>query len=1145
MLHVKRASAGSGKTYQLAKMYIKLLLTVKEPGKGKKRRLRTEESLKEALSSIMAVTFTVKATGEMKQRIIENLANLAKADLPPDKRPKHIEYLDDFIKELSTTELEIARLSRAALRHLLLHFSDFRVQTIDSFFQSVLHTFAYEASLDDNFNMEIDSGYINTIGFDSALDSLSQIAGKSKKNKEVLHWLNLLMKQESGKNKWNVFTRNDNESYLYSKLIKDTVNLEKEEFHKVKEDLETYFNNLKRPFSEVVADVDTMVYARLKKKYDERKAAAEELRNELQAARLESSMLCQHAPNRHIESLEDFNPSRIYNLVRLKPLKIPAEVQGSSLSSNGRDVFKNNCRDYPELNRTKLDDIDSAYSAWRELHNEYLELIARELPAIKTWEHYKSMFPRLVIALEIAERKREFLDSTNTLQISDTAHLLSRIIDGEDTPFVYERYGSRLNHYLIDEFQDTSRMQWDNLYPLLAESESNGFNNLIIGDAKQSIYRFRNADYKLLQEIDGMFPDVVNYTSDEEPADMTKENTNFRSKPRIVEMNNFIFSNIVNEEIKGEGGRSLFEGVKEIYKDSVQALPEKKRKPGDPEPWQGYVELIIHPSVKAEKKDDSDDEGYLSLDNPGFKELIYRIKDLKSRGYDYRDIGILVRSHKQGKAVIRTISKHNNTHPEAQIPVISEENLLVAKALSIRIITRALEIAAGGEMQKVPANPVLSEPVGEKELFELLKGLPTLALPAVTEAIAERFIPESRRNEEAPFLAAFQDAVTDYCASKAGDIGQFLKWWKRKAKTLSISTPEESDGVKIQTIHKAKGLEHKCLIIPYGDFKFSPGKKNSEWRWVEPAACISGKEMLPPVVPVMTTSNLSETAHADVRAKYCEEVALDELNNMYVAFTRAAKELYVYLPVPKEDAHSSAATILYDMIREENESDTRSPLLAENIKMEEKEGDRTEITYGVQASTEQILREKKRDKTSALMLTRYDISSEGAALQFGDGNKLLNASPRVVGDGDELEARTEGKLKHRVMQMVETIDDLPKALREMKREGYVSKRDLKQWEEELEGAIRKAESYGWFDSRNRVINERPILQKGHINYRPDRVVVDTKGNATVIDYKFGERNDRHKKQVKNYMALLRESKKFASVKGYLWYVAQSDPEEVV
>ena len=1155
MLHVKRASAGSGKTYELAKMYIRLLLTIKDC--DKKRRLGTEDSVKDALSSIMAVTFTVKATAEMKQRIVKSLAELAAAYNMTEEEARKANYMSDFMDELRVKHFEVARLAGIALRHMLLHYSDFKVQTIDSFFQSVLHTFAYEASLDDNFNMEIDSDYINSVSFDLALDSLSQDAASPKRRKrEVLYWLDSMMKDKSDKNKWNVFARQEGDRYLYSELVKETANLEKEEFHTVKEKLKEYFDGLDKPFHEVVDEVNKSVCATFLTKQTAMRDAALELKKELEAAGLDSACLYNRTGKRFCESLNNYDIRKI-NLkdwAAFSIIKSPKNGPYCSLSGSGKETFNKNCKEIPGLNVSKINDRDSAFLEWIDKFNDFVSYLSTDMINLATWQQYLNMFPRFIMVLEIAARKKEFLERTNTMQISDTTHVLSRIIDKDDTPFVYERMGSRLNHYLIDEFQDTSKMQWENLKPLLLNSESFDYDNLIIGDAKQSIYRFRNADYTLIQNIgngDG-FHDVKPYASDYKPKDLKKENTNYRSKPRIVEFNNFIFSNIINRDRQiAEDGSTvpLFDNeVRKIYKDCVQYLPEKNKEKEEEEKKEpraeGYVEICFHPNASSVKDNEEEKVGNVSLSNPGFVELTTKILTLRARGYDYRDIGILVQSHDQGGAVIKVISEYNNSHPENQIPVISEENLLVGSALSIRIIVHGLEMAARGLKSAIRENPILLEPVDEAKLFEVLKRLPALSLPDVVEAIAEEFVPEWRRNKEAPFIAAFQDVVLDYCATCAGDIGQFLKWWKRKSKTLTINSPEDSDGVKIQTIHKAKGLEFKCVIMPYAAFSFTPGSFHSEWKWIQPFSSLPKSELLPPYIPVDSVEGLSRTAHAAVRDEYTRDVALDELNKMYVGFTRPKMELYIYMPIQKRNIAAKAGNIIMDMLEHEAEAEIPSELLGGSIKVEKGE-DRVKITYGFQPGRRQIEMERDLRGDEPLLLKKYDIATEGVIMQFENGNKLLNSTPRINEEGEETDPRAEGTLKHTVMQMVEYPSDLEKALKEMKSEGLIDAVTLRKWGNELRQAIEDVKDLGWFDERNRIINERPILQREMKGYRPDRIVIDADGNATVIDYKFGEMEASHNRQVSNYALLLTKSKRFTSVSAYLWYVSLGEKVKVI
>ena len=1137
MLRLKRASAGSGKTYQLAKTYIKLLLTYKQ---GKQaRRLRHETTVRDALTGIMAVTFTVKATAEMKQRIVEKLADLAKADMMGPEELKKVDYLEEFQEDLNTNRFEIARLARKALSTLLLHYSDFKVQTIDSFFQSILHTFAYEANLDDSFNMELDTDFITSVGLDTALDDISEETISAGNNEQTLHWLKEMMGGRLEKKKWNVFSRQSGKDYLYSDLIFEAKNLEKESYQNIREELQKYFAKLDRPFSEVVEEVDAANYAKWEELHRKRREAALELKKLMDRLGLDEKDLYRSQGSKLTLSLKEFDRKN-FNLPNTK-VSCGSGETAYSLSGAAKKKIEALIRANPDVNRTVIFELDAAYTEWMEANNNFMDEDEQNSEGLQTWQVYRSMLPRLMLVLEIARRKESYLKATNSLQISDTNRILSEIIDGEETPFVYERMGSRLDHYLIDEFQDTSKMQWDNLYPLLSNSDSMGHENMIIGDAKQSIYRFRNADYRLILEVENRFPEVVGYTTEKKPKDTRKENTNYRSKRKVVEFNNHVFSSLTKLE-KGEEGESapLFSPViKEIYRDTVQACVG---------PDQGYVELILDGGPDETETREAGKVGRTSLAETGFRELPGRILEIVGRGYKFSDIGILVKSHEHGMAAVKAISAHNAVEGNVKIPVISEEDLLVASALSVRLIIHALEIAARGLTDKLPENPVLPEPIDEESLFELLGTLQSLALPSVVEALTERFVPEKLKESEAPFIAAFQDAVVDYSSARSNDIGSFLKWWQQISKGLSITSPEDSDGVKLQTIHKAKGLEYKCVIIPKGSFNFEPGRNQNEWRWIEPHPCIAKRELLPPLLPVETSQDLEKTFLKEIRERYCEEFGLDELNKMYVGFTRAIDELYVYLPINNKGDYTKAGNALRVLLAGTTDEDG---LLSESPVIEETE-DRFKIRYGSPITPDEIKEEKRKKAKKEGDLQRKIITidsysgTEGArALKIEDGNKLLKVPVHTGTSKEELDPRAEGNIKHRIMQMVETPADLDKALLSMKVGGMVTDSQIEEWGRTLKEAIASVEDKGWFAAGNRVLNERSILQKGKEPYRPDRIVESRPREAIVIDYKFGVEDNKYKEQITNYAELLAKTGRYSHVEAWLWYVEEGTTERVV
>lgn len=1154
MLRLKRASAGSGKTYELAKTFIKLLLTIK-PG-GKRRQLRNEAQIRDGLNGIMAVTFTVKATAEMKQRIIEKLSDLGRADDIPDDRLKEIDYLEEFIQDLRTNKYEIARRARKALSVILLHYSDFKVQTIDSFFQSILHTFAYEASLDDNFNMEIDTDFITGVGLDSALNELAE-SGKDGEGADNLYWFKKEMNNYLAGKKWNIFTKRDSSNSLYSNLIADSKNLEKEEYQNVRESLLEYFEEHAADFRSIIEQVDDANNALWRTLHNDRRDAARKLLNVLEKYHLQPNDIFKKRGDLLEASLIEFDK----NSIELPPPEVNCGTseRGFSLSADGKANLKQNAAD----KNAAIDAIDRAYEEWMGSSSTYHKAYKKNKAVYETWLLYRSMLPKLMIELMIAAKRDDYLKKTNSLHISDTSHIISQIIGDEEMPFVYERMGSRLNHYLVDEFQDTSRMQWSNLYLLLKETDDSGHDNLIIGDAKQSIYRFRNADYRLIDEVEKMFPKVVDFTTERKPKKDSGKTTNFRSKPRIVEFNNYIFSHIVSMNTTDPKGAvcPLFQpGVEQLYRDCIQTVRKpkfKKKENLGVKPHQGYVEVKIFPPLTANAKEETESSGQISLAEHGLIELTDRIKDIRSRGFRLRDIAILVKTHEQGKAVVATINRYNAENPDEMIPIISEENLLVGSALSVKLIVHALEMIAGGLKTKVRPNEVLKEPVDPQQLFDMMKSLPSMSLDSIVESIIFNFVPLPHRNSEAPFIAAFQDAVIDYMASRNSDVGSFLNWWEQKSKKLCITSPDDSDGVRVQTIHQAKGLEYKCVIIPFANFRFEPAKVQKEWRWVKPHPSVAGSSLLPPFLPVETTQKLEETLHANVQKRYTEEFALDELNKMYVGFTRPKDELYVYVTSAGSQQKTSGDSIARLLASEEYEKEVGENL-NRKFKLESVPDGSVTVKYGTKTEKNQLRAEEiekakadeenhqnEMESSSEYVLETYNVNGDSKILKVKDANPLNEDLSSAEDDSRKNAAAAEGTMKHKVMQMVKTADDVDKALLKMKVGGKISEAEMKEWRIQLKEAIRKEEGRGWFDSASRIVNERPIMLSDGNILRPDRIIVMPGNNAILIDYKFGHVRDAYKKQVAEYAGILKESGEFNSIEAYLWYVAEGRVERIV
>lgn len=1112
--------------------------------------MRPVESLASTLPSIMAVTFTVKATDEMKSRIVENLAALSSAkDITDPDVLKKIDYLEDFEKEFHATKDEIADVARHALRILLLHYSDFRVSTIDTFFQSILHTFAYEVNLDDTFNLEIDSNYVATMGLNATLDTLAAARSNSS---DLLYWIKQLMTDMAGGNNWNLFQRNEKEGSLYSTLIDRTSELEKEKFKMIRDDVEEYFDTLPRSFRDIVKDFDDANISDWKAIHDRRRIVAQKFCEAMSDMDLQlTDMYGGKSKASYIENaLRDFDPFNPH----IKHWELSGEP-GCSLKGDVQTAIKQGKnRVVRSLDNPLVAEADRLLMEFNSLGSQLADME----PQMKLWKAYRQMLPYLRVVIEISRLKREYLEATNSFEISDTNSILKRIIGDNETPFIYERMGNIIRHFLIDEFQDTSRMQWDNFYPLLKESVDNYNDNLIIGDAKQSIYRFRNADSSLItSEVERRFTDRVITSAEDYIKDPAQENTNYRSMVNIVDFNNRLFSTLTS----GDRPWSAFlKGTGPVYADCRQAVPDKVREMG-----LGYAEFNFYPSLSDKEKEGFEEVDGISLAQPGLRNLPELILSLKKRGYELKDIGILVRKNKEGKAVVQVLSDHNSQHPEDAIQMISDESLLLKNSAAVRLILYALELAAKGPGNKVKKNDILSEPVKGEELYELLNSLQSMALPSVVEAVVSKFLPRPAPSD-IPFIAAFQDAVLDYVSSHSSDIGSFLKWWDKKAESLSISSPEDSDGVRILTVHKAKGLEYRCVIMPMLSYNFRPSSRQKEWSWVRPSHTLKAFDTLPPYIPVENTSSLEGTVHEDIYRDFLAANALDILNSVYVAFTRAEDELYVFGELNKKQADSRVPHILSEMMAEMDDV-AKEPFrynIGNREEAAEEEGPEGEekidgksggtFSYGRPLTEVEIesQKSKEREKSKA-RIQKTILSMPDYKTYFG--NELLQikedkTTPGMVSKEDEeaesedLDPRSEGNRKHLLLEMIKTEDDLDKALRKMLVMGKITAKESDVWREMMRDALASVREKGWFDPANRVLNERTIIQYREANRRPDRVVVRPDGTAVIIDYKFGVSRTKDVEQVRGYRAALLQSGLFPAVEAYLWYVSEGKIVEV-
>ena len=1152
MLQLQRASAGSGKTYTLTKIYIRNFLAKKV---NNRYRLRTEPEMRAVHGRILAITFTNKATNEMKQRIVTALANLAGLYSQDDEK---IDYLSDFIEEFSATKEQVQQAALLGLNILLHGYSDFQISTIDAFFQSILRTLAVETDRNESYQIELDDKYLSQVGVDMTLSEVND--NTDRKKSYAKFWIqSLILDMLRDGEGWNPFKKSKNG--LYAELVNFT-NL----FHS-----EVFKENVEAELMEyLTSDVDYMkVYSKLKKSHKDCHEEYKEAYSESRTAILE--MLKNEGCD--FNSLNSKNYGGLWRRqsdsdfsdVPIGKVKFGFGKSIMSLEGVDEEDGVVLLKDYKEK-ADALQGLAYMLCEHRDLMLEW-EILDR------FWSATNGKLYYLGLIKSIKENIRQFREENNIIPLSETNRILQGIINEDDAPFIYERVGTYINYYLIDEFQDTSRLQWSNLCPLVSESLSHeeDYDNLIIGDVKQSIYRFRNAEPMLIQN------DVPERFDCEIRGESVDENTNWRSNREIVKFNNSFFHRIAHTldcERGADKSDSTRLKISSLYSNAIQKI-KNIDKPG-------YVEVNFM--------------GYNANAYDEMGDLVHRLLD---KGYAQKDIAFLVSNGDHGVALIDALMAYNADEKNAgktPISVISEESLKISSSSAVKLVVAVLQLIVKGNAKKGVKtddrrnskvemdefissynyiycnNPDLSATEIIERYFsdesninvsDILKEVHTVALPALVENIIIKVVPEKLRQSDVAFLAAFQDEVLEYCQMYPADIASFVRWWNDTgAKKSSISSPEDTDAVQIMTIHKSKGLEFKCVIIPYADWSLDVTKPST--IWVRPKLPdnveISG---MPPYLPIGMNNALKDTLYNDDYEQEFDRIVVDQLNKTYVAFTRAVNELYIYAQSTKKAESTLIGDYLKRIVPQMYDTKLLDPseiefTVKENDIVIDDSGEL--LTYRMGGVTPEDVK-KIKDKSDESesddkeKIADYHVNTK-TELLITDSEKDAEDDNEVRSDNasekESKESRRRGRLLHSIMEQVIVADDLPAAIRRMKIAGRLKGNDADEVEAFLKAKMADEKVAKWFDKDLDVITERTILCSDDKNRRPDRIVVSKEGDLEVIDYKFGEQlNDNYNtQQVRRYIKLLREIKaedgspKYRSVRGYLWYVSLGIVKEI-
>ena len=923
MINIFKASAGSGKTHTLSKTYLDLLL---------------KADSKTAYRNILAVTFTNKATEEMKERILRDLAEEGKTN------PR----------------------AREILINLLHDYGSFSVSTIDKFFQQALRAFSRELGSSGNYQIELDKASLTKEAMDRVLDDLTE------KDKDLLGW--------------------------FTKQLETALD-NGESFH-----LESSLYEMAEEFGDVN---EKFTYD--KKKLTELKEKCKEI-------------------------VDTFHKDVYENALCIDTTTWgKTAAKGLAQYAGAQTKYKDSVKAANATTLAKLAETAGCEAMYALMN-----------PQGRRWKEYRTarMVEKVIFTLGLAEEFYSKLaiieEEKGVISLDESTSLLRDIIDGSDAPFIYEKLGVRFNHFLLDEFQDTSVVQWENFKPLLANSVSEGYSNIIVGDVKQSIYRWRNSDWNLLdKEIEENFKGKVEVITLKE---------NWRSTQSIVNFNNEFFTFAADNL-----------GLSKIYAD-----------------------------VKQKVKVEDSQEGCVTVDfcEDELEMIDGYIEQAVAAGAKMSDMAILLRTNGEGKKVAEYLLSKGYS-------VISDDSLDLKSSLIIRKIVSYLHSLCNNSDS---LNTYLSESLeidSEREYHSLLD-----LVDGVIKDLSETHPDEIKG--QTLFIQSFMDDILEWTSIHGNDLRQYLKHWEESK--IAISSPNDPNAIRITTVHKSKGLAFPIVIFPFAE-KVGLFKEDTLWCHLDSDAEMG--ESFNSIFPVVLGKSSGDSFFSESLKNEMEMQRIDNLNIFYVCLTRARKEMHIIAKNPPKsliDGKSSPndlSQLLY-FYCEQNGYTFGSPYRWNEASKKEdseiEEFDAEYETYGMNPEA----------------CSRRFVASSDAWDYFSE-------------EGIGQSKRLRGIEQHALLSRIRTSDDAPEVLRSIEPQT----RELL-----LERISAHSE---WFSPELKTLNEVAIIDSFGNTNRPDRVLVDEEGRVTVIDFKFGEEDEKYSGQVRRYMRLFREMG-YGEVSGYIWYV---------
>lgn len=1083
-LNIFKASAGSGKTFQLVGEYLKMLF-----------------ARPTSYRNILAVTFTNKATAEMKERILKELAGLSSGG-----ESKYMDFLKDFGDE------QRLRLKAKAILQMILHdYSRFSVMTIDSFFQKVIRSFAREIRLNASFRTEIDDRQ----ALEDAVDLLFQDIDENLFLKE---WMVLFLEEnlEDGRS-WDF----KKELMKFGKEAgKEAFKLHGEELLETlagRETLSQYVSAMKK----VVTDAEIRL-----------KSLGEEGLNLISASGLSYDQLK--------GGRNSF--ANLFNRLIHGNFEPPTATMSNACNQLENWYKKTD----PPVLRNKIEYL--YHHGLNKLLNESLDVLKEETSNINSAKAIlKNIYPFGLLG-NIALKVKEVLSENNTILLSDSGQMIGRIIEGSDTPFIYEKVGLIYKHFMLDEFQDTSRQQWANFKPLVENALASGNTSLVVGDVKQSIYRWRNGDWNLL--ANQLAADLSHQMISEKPLDI-----NWRSKKNIIDFNNTLFwraSADLNEwfdrEIADHSFSDLSGIIAAAYDGQRQNYPGKNNQGG-------YVKMsFIDPEGSASKREFR--EKALSL-------FIEQMEKVQQAGVQPEEITVLVRDNSDGEKIAKALweKKKVDPQPGCRYDVITSDTLKISASPVVRFVVNFFKFFTRKEPQLIRAEilygyfrvlfPIIQSPetapeielhdlfdsssplpplfenwLEEETFSEFQTGLLALPLYELAVTITDHFHLGKITGEKV-YLQAFLDMVLEYGREESGGISGFLEWWEISGTNKTLNLPMIRNFIRISTIHQSKGLEYHTVFIPFCDWEIAIHPQKTPYIWSVPESEPFNRLKM---VLLKCDKSLKDSVFSHDFYQEMLYSIMDNLNLLYVAMTRAVNHLFITMPYKEGNKQfNSVADLIQNIVEQSYMPDSIDQEkyidFRKSWKADEKIFELGELIVSpVPEHTPEVVRQN-----DPLLL---NSNTKRMEIRLHSKDYFL-----LTGD-HRTERINKGTIMHQVFEKIRVKSDVRPAVNQMISSGLINPLEGEELLGKIDSMLQHEPVSNWFGSDWKVLNERDILRAGESKHRPDRVMISA-DKAVVIDYKTGEKSDKDVRQMKGYLTDLRRMG-YRSCEGNIWYLQNNE-----